>query len=59
MVPHASSEGYQALGSTRHLQVVLWVREDAALSHSDALHMENAGFTSKELIEHTYIICLE
>jgi len=59
MVPLASSEGYQDLGSTRHFLVLLWVRGDAAFSHSDVSNMKNADFTRKEMIESTYIICQE
>lgn len=39
--------------------MLLWARGDASLSHSDVSQVENAGFTSKEMIEHTYIICQE
>lgn len=44
------------MGSTRYLQVLLWVRGDATLSRSDASHMENAGRTSKEMVECFYTI---
>lgn len=46
-------QGQRALRSVRYFQVLLWVRGDAALSHSEASHMEN------EMVERTYVTCKE